>query len=150
MQLKQAQVHATWYGDAIAVTILGSSSRFFNKIVQSSRGMQMGFYVHVARVLCCTVRTPEPAMQTATIIHYGRIGLLSFFLPLRQLAAPNLFRTIDSCHGSIGQKRSGGILPADAVVSSFTGRRSISGVFSVMAKKTPDIFLSRWYLCLPP
>jgi hypothetical protein len=78
-KLKQAQVHVTWYGDAIAVTILGSSSRFFIKIVRSSRGAQMGFYVPVAAVLCRTVRPPEPTMQTTTIIDHGRIGLLLFF-----------------------------------------------------------------------
>jgi hypothetical protein len=55
-KVKQALVHATWYGAAIAVTILCSSSRFFIKIVRSSRGMQ------VAVVLCRTypVRPPEP------------------------------------------------------------------------------------------
>jgi hypothetical protein len=37
-------------------------------------------YVPVAAVLCRTeVRPPEPTMQTTTIIHHGRIGLLSFF-----------------------------------------------------------------------
>jgi hypothetical protein len=42
-KVKQALVHATWYGAAIAVTILGSSSRFFVKIVRLSLGAQMGF-----------------------------------------------------------------------------------------------------------
>jgi hypothetical protein len=37
-------------------------------------------------------------------------------------------------------KRSGGKRRAETVVSPFTRRISISGVFSVMAKKTPDSF----------
>jgi hypothetical protein len=107
----------------------------FHQIVRSSRGAQMGFYVPVAAVLCRTVRPPEPTMQTTTA-HW----FIVVFLPLRQLAAPNLFRTIDPCHGLIVQKRPGGKRPAETVVSPFTGRRSISGVFSAMAKKAPDIF----------
>jgi hypothetical protein len=63
------------------------------------------------------------------------------FLPLRPLAAPNLFRTIDPCHGSIVQKRSGGKWPVETVCFAiYRAQKHKSGVFSAMAKKTPDIF----------
>jgi hypothetical protein len=51
------------------------------------------------------------------------------------LAARNLFRTIDPCHGSIVRKRSGGKRQAEMVVSPFSVRKAISGVFFVMAEK---------------
>jgi hypothetical protein len=39
----------------------------------------------------CTVSYIRPPEPTTTIIHHGRVGLLSLFLPVRRLAAPNLF-----------------------------------------------------------
>jgi hypothetical protein len=138
-KVKQALVHATWYGNAIAVTIPGSSSRFFIKIVRLSRGAQMGFYVPVATVLCHTVRPPEPAMQKTKIIPHGRIGLLSFFASPSTRGAES-FLYYPSMPWIDSTKRSGGNWPAEKVDLPFTACRSTSGVFSAIAKKTPDIF----------
>jgi hypothetical protein len=58
------------------------------------------------------------------------------------LAAPKLFRTFDPYYGSIVRKRSGEKRQAEMVVSPFSVRNAIPGIFFAMAKKTLDIFWS--------
>jgi hypothetical protein len=105
-KVKQALVHATWYGVAIAVAILCSPSRFFIKIVRSSRGTQVAAVLYRAyRYTRFDLRSQQhtnnnhPPWAHWFIVVSVAIGLL---------VAPNLFCTINPCHGSIVRKRSGG------------------------------------------